>query len=380
MKIVLVAQENPIHLLRSPSLLMHHTNEIASSIPQTMRAWQFEGTSPTLEANLKLNRSAPLPRGADALKTDQVLVKVLVASLNAIDFKAAELPVVGRLITGSPATPGMDFAGRVVALGPNSKKAQHTNLEVGQMVYGRLDDPTKFGTAAEYTIVPRVGCVPIPSGVSVNDAAAATSTGLTAYQAIVPKIKGNSGERVFINGGSGGVGTFAIQIAKAMRCYVVTTCSTPNVELCRSLGADKVIDYKQKDVISEIKKMEKFDLVVDNVGFPADLYWHTPSFTKHGAPYVQVGAPAINVGFLLGNLYKQIWPGWLGGGKRPWEFMGVTNKSEDFAQLSKWMQDGKVRSIVDVVFDMEDKGPVRGYERVRSGRARGKVLVKIAEE
>lgn len=345
-----------------------------------MRAWQFDGTSPTLEANLQLNRDAPLPSGADSLKTDQVLVKVLVASLNAIDFKAAELPVVGRLITGSPATPGMDFAGRVVAVGPSSKKTQQTNLEVGQLVYGRLDGPTKFGTTAEYTIVPRNGCVPIPSGVSVNNAAAVTTTGLTAYQAIVPKIKGNSGERVFINGGSGGVGTYAIQIAKAIGCYVVTTCSTSNVELCRSLGADEVIDYKQKDVISELKKMDEFDLVVDNVGFPADLYWQTPSFTKSGAPYVQVGAPAITPGFLLGNLFKQIWPGWLGGGKRPWEFMGVASRPEDFAQLSKWMSEGKIRSIVDEVYDMEDKGPVRGYERVRSGRARGKVLVKIAEE
>lgn len=355
---------------------------MASNLPQTMAAWQFSTTSPTLESNLKLNRTAPLPTGATSLKPDQILVKVLVSSLNAIDFKAAELPIVGRLITGSPSTPAMDFAGRVVATGPNSKKIDATDLQVGQLVYGRLDGPTKFGTLAEYTIAPRAGCIPIPPGIDLLDAAAVTSTGLTAYQAIIPHLSltPNTPKRVFINGGSGGVGTFAIQIAKAIGCHVTTTCSTPNIDLCKSLGADEVIDYKQKDVIAELKKTARFDLVIDNVGFPSNLYWETPSFTNPGAPYVQIGAPAITVGFLLGNLYKQIWPGWLGGGKRPWEFLALTNKTEDYAQLGKWMSEGKLRSVVDEVFEMQEKGPVRGYEKVRSGRARGKVLVRVAEE
>ncbi|KAL9637925.1 MAG: hypothetical protein Q9164_001898 [Protoblastenia rupestris] len=352
---------------------------MASKLPPTMKAWQFTSTSPTLEKNLKLNTSAPLPASASSLPADQTLVQVLVVSLNPVDYKFPEIPLLGRLMTGSPATPSIDYAGRVVATGPNSKKVSATDLELGQLVFGRLDGPTKFGTLAEYTIAPRAGCVPIPSGVSVIDAACAASVALTAYQCIIPKIKGGAGERVFINGGSGGTGTFGIQIAKAAGCHVTTSCSGANVELCESLGADTVIDYTSKDVVAELKKMPQFDLVVDNVGLPANLYWSAPSFTKPGAPYMQVGAPAISLGFVYEMLCKTMWPRLLGGGQRPWEFLHLESKVEDYAQIGRWMQEGKVRAVVDEVFGMEDKGPVRAFEKLRTGRTRGKIVVKVAE-
>ena len=352
---------------------------MVSELPPTMKAWQFASSSPTVEKNLKLNTSAPLPTSSTSLPAEQILVQVLAVSLNPVDFKFPEIPLLGRLITGSPATPSIDFAGRVVATGPNSKKVSSTDLTPGQLVFGRLDGPTKFGTLAEYTIAPRAGCVPIPTGVSVVDAACAASVALTAYQCIIPRIKGGAGERVFINGGSGGCGTFGIQIAKAAGCHVTASCSGANVELCKSLGADNVIDYKSKDIVAELKKMPQFDLVVDNVGLPAELYWSAPSFTKPGAPYVQVGAPAISLGFIWGNLCKTRWPRWLGGGQRPWEFLSLKSKVEDYAQIGRWMQEGKVRAVVDEVFGMEDKGPVRAFEKLRTGRVRGKIVVKVAE-
>lgn len=353
---------------------------MASKLPRTMKAWQFASASPTLEKNLKLNTSAPLPPKSTSLPADQILVHVLAVALNPVDYKFPEIPLLGRLIAGSPSTPCIDFAGRVAATGPNSKKISSTDLKLGQLVFGRLDGPTKFGTLAEYTIAPRAGCVPIPSGVSVIDAACAASVALTAYQCIIPKIKGHAGERVFINGGSGGTGTFGIQIAKVMGCHVTTTCSGANVQLCQSLGADVVIDYRSKDVIAELKKMPPFDLVVDNVGLPSDLYWSAPSFTKPGAPYVQTGAPAVNLSFILGNLTKTLWPRWLGGGKRPWEFLQLKSTVEDYAQIGQWMQEGKVRAVVDEIFGMEDKGPVRAFEKLRTGRAKGKILVKVADQ
>ncbi len=208
-----------------------------------MKAWQFASASPTVEKNLKLNTSAPLPAGSTSLPADRILVQVLAVSLNPVDHKLPEIPLLGRLITGSPATPSIDYAGRVVATGPISKKVSSTDLKLGQLVFGRLDRPTKFGTLAEYTIAPRAGCAPIPSGVSVMDATCAATAALTAYQSIIPKIKGAAGKRVFINGGSGGTGTFGIQIAKAAGCHVTTSCSGANVGLCESLGADTVIDY-----------------------------------------------------------------------------------------------------------------------------------------
>lgn len=184
---------------------------------------------------------------------------------------------------------------------------------------------------------------------------------------------------MFINGGSGGTGTFGIQIAKAAGCHVTTSCSGANVGLCRGLGADVVIDYKSKDVLAELQKMPPFDLVVDNVGLLANLYWSAASFTKAGAPYVQVGSPAISLGFVYSMLCKTMWPRVLGGGQRPWEFLHLESKVEDYEQIGRWMQEGKVRAVVDEVFGMEDKGPVRAFEKLRTGRTRGKIVVKVAE-
>ncbi|KAA8646861.1 NAD(P)-dependent alcohol dehydrogenase [Aspergillus tanneri] len=329
---------------------------MAADLPKTMQAWKFTSVSPTLEENLSLDHISPLPDNSASLRADQVLVNVLAASLNPIDYKSPEIPFVGRLVSGSPSIPGIDFAGRVAATGPNRKNVASEDLKVGQLVYGRLKGPTKFGTLAEYTIAPRAACVPIPPGVSVIDAASAATAGLTAYQSIMPKIKGGTGERVFINGGSGGCGTFGIQIAKVAGCHVTTSCSTANVELCKSLGADIVIDYSRKDVVAELKKMQPFDLVVDNIG-----------------------SPAITPGFILRNLYKKYWPSRLGGGKRRWEFMHLENKPEDFSQIARWMQEKKVRAVVADVYGMEDKGPVEAFTKLRIGRTRGKIVVKIVD-
>jgi NADPH:quinone reductase-like Zn-dependent oxidoreductase len=141
------------------------------------------------------------------------------------------------------------------------------DLKSGQLVFGRLDSPRRFGTLGGYIIPPRAGTVPLPDGVEVDDAACIGTAGLAAYQSIVPYVK--KGDGVFINGGSGGTGVFGIQIAKAKDCYVVTACSTANVELCKRLGADEVIDYKKSGVVEILKKSgRKFDLVVDNEDAP----------------------------------------------------------------------------------------------------------------
>lgn len=341
-----------------------------------MKAWQFSQTTGGIEKNLKLNNSASLPPKANSLAADQVLVQVLSASLNPADHKFAEIPVLGSLIIKKPSSPCIDYAGRVVACGPNSKNVSTEDLKPGQLVFGRLDSPTQFGTLAEYTIAPRAGCVPLTEGVSVDDAACIGTAALTAYQCIVPNIK--SGDRVFINGGSGGVGSFGIQMAKVKGCYVATSCSNVNVELCKSLGADEVIDYKSKDVVAELKKMPKFDLIVDNVGTPKGLYWQAHDFTKAGTKYVQVGG-GLSLGEIYELLSRMMWPGFLGGGQRPFEFLGLANNYDHFTEIAAWMAQGKVKALIDETYGMEDKGPVRAFERLRTGRAKGKVVVRIAE-
>lgn len=339
-----------------------------------MKAWQFHHDSSALEETLKLNETAPLPDGADSLQPDQVLVKVIIASINPVDYKFAEVPWLGRYILGSPYTPGMDFAGRVAATGSGASVA---DLKQGQLVFGRLDVPSKFGTLAEYTIVARRGCAELPRGVSAVEAACASSVGFTAYSAIVPKIRDGTGKRVFINGGSGGCGTFGIQIAKIIGCHVTTSCSTRNVALCRELGADHVIDYTKSDLIAELKTLGPFDLIVDNVGVPTNLYWETPSFTHPGSPYVQVGALAVTPGFMFERLFKTFWPSWLGGGSRPWEFLQIKNNVADFARIAQWMREKKLRAVVDEVYSADADGPANAYRKLKTGRARGKILVQM---
>ena len=328
-----------------------------------------------MEENLRLNDSAPLPDGATSLKPNQVLINVHVSAVNPVDFKFAEAPYIGRFLTGRPATPGMDFAGRVAAIGSGDQNTIG-ELKVGDLVYGRLSIPQKFGTMAEYTIADRAACLPIPPGMDMIEAAATPSVGLTAFQ-MIEKLGDGAGRNLFINGGSGGCGIFGIQIAKAKGWHVTTTCSTPNVQLCKDLGADIVIDYKTQDVVKTLIDGQPMDFVIDNVGEPRDLYWKMPSFSTPKAPYVQVGGRDVDIYFVLENFYKRYWPSWLGGGQRPWEFNHLVNKAEDFAKLGQLIQEKKVRVIIDEVIELDDGGPVRAYAKLRTQRARGKIVVKL---
>ncbi|KAJ9607181.1 hypothetical protein H2200_008253 [Cladophialophora chaetospira] len=345
------------------------------SIPSVMTAWHFTSAQGGLDKNLTLNTSAPLPsHDATSLGKDKVLVQVLATSLNPVDHKIVEIPVAGRFVVKTPASPGLDFAGRVAAAG------NETGLKNGQLVFGRLDGPTQFGTLAEYTVAPKPGVAPLPEGLDPKDAACAGTAGLTAYQCIVPNIKRNAGDRVFINGGSGGTGTFGIQIAKAVGCYVTTSCSARNVELCKALGADEVIDYTKDDVVEAVKKSAenggKFDLIVDNVGNSGKLYWQCHHFTSQQAKYVQVGAPASAYS-ALDMAMKFLWPGLIGGGKRQFQFWQVSSKPEQLEEIGRWMAEGKVKAVVEEVFSMQDAR--KAFEKLRTGRTKGKVVVVVKD-
>ena len=189
----------------------------AAKLPETMRAWQWSTCSTTLEKAITLNDNAPLPTAKRRLVSGETLIQVHAAALNPVDYKLAELPVVGRMAIPKPATPGLDFAGRVVQTGPGC------DVEIGQMVFGKLEPKQQFGTLGEYVIVSKAGTVPLPDGITAERGATLGVCGLVTYQCLAPNVK--QGDRVFINGGSGGTGIFAIQIAKALGCYVVTTCS-----------------------------------------------------------------------------------------------------------------------------------------------------------
>ena len=335
----------------------------------TMKAWHFSATAGGLEKNLKFTDAAAAPLSTKLLP-DQVLVEVICMSLNPLDYKLPELPILGRVMVTRPASPGIDYCGRVVRVGSK------VDLEPGQVVFGRLDRPTKFGTLGQYIVASRAGAAPLPNGIGFEQAAAVGTAGLTAYRSIIPNAK--RGDKIFINGGSGGTGTFGIQMAKAIGCHVTTTCSTGNVQLCKDLGADEVIDYKATNVVQALKANgQAFALAVDNVGSPPELYGAAEHYLRAGAKYVQVGMP-ISLASLSTVISRMFCPSMLGGGKRAYEMLQVKNELDLFIQISEWMKAGRVKAVIDSIFEFEDAP--KAYAKLKEGRAKGKIVVHLTNE
>lgn len=244
------------------------------------------------------------------------------------------------------------------------------------MVFGKLEPKQRFGTLGEYVIGSKEGTVPLPEGVSPEGAATLGVCGLVTYQCLKRNVK--SGDHVLINGGSGGTGTFAVQIAKAMGCVVTTTCSGANVQLCRDLGADTVIDYRSESVTGTLgNSREKFNFVLDNIGAPADLYWEAPRFTEQDAKYVQIGSQ-VSLGFVYDLAWRFLVPTWLGGGQRAFSFGMAATNYEDFVKLGRLVAEGRVKPVVQEVVGFD--GVKGAYEKLRTGRCRGKIVVKVLRE
>ena len=335
--------------------------------PSTIKAWQYSSTKGGLEKTLSINASSPLPKP----KPNQHLVQVLAMALNPVDYKPAEVPIIRRLLVPNPATPGTDFAGCIVT------PATGSSLKCGQLVFGGSGTtPFAGGALSEFTLTETNSTVAIPDGVNPVHAATICVAGLTAYQSIMPNVK--KGDKVFINGGSGGTGVFGIQIAKALGCQVTTTCSTTNVELCKRLGADEVVDYKQQGVVDALKASgKKFDHVIDNVGADLNLYWRCHEYMQPGAVYVMVaGTPSLR--FAVDMFKMMLWPGFLGGGKRKLASFFPKPTCEDLEQLGTWMEEEKVKPVIDQVFPFE-QAP-KAFEKLKTGRAKGKIVIDVASE
>lgn len=352
--------------------------------PTTMRAWQYNSATAGLDKALHLNETTT-PPAPSALSPTAVLVQVHFMSVNPADYKLVEMGLVARALVAPPASPGMDFSGRVVAVG----SALTATYQPGQLVFGRVE-PTKYGTLGQYIVVKNAdGLARVPEGMEdrLQDLAAVGTCGLTAIQTIQPYVQGSSGSgaegtaKVFINGGSGGTGTFGIQIAKALGCHVTASCSGRNAELCRELGADEVIDYTAQNVSDVLSSRGPvFSLVVDNVGFSPpgqeDLYTAANKYVKDDGWFVQVGGGASKE--MVKAVFKRAFvPGLLGGGKRHWKFAMTRQSHEDLAKIAGWMKEGKVKAVIDEVFDFQ-RAP-EAYTKLKTGRTKGKIVVKMLE-
>ncbi|KAF2133338.1 GroES-like protein [Dothidotthia symphoricarpi CBS 119687] len=333
---------------------------------QTMKAWQYISVTGGMEKNLHINESAPKPVPGE----NEILVQVHVMALNPVDYKMTESPAPLRLL-GSTFIPGFDFCGKVADIGKNVD-----GFTKGEYVFGGKIGSIGKGTLAQYVAVNKDQATSLPKGVQPEDAATVGIVGLTGYRAISPNVK--SGDKVFINGGSGGTGVYAIQIAKALGCHVTTTCSTPNIELCKSIGADEVIDYKSTNVVKALSsKGPTFNLVVDNIGTPANLYKASSAFIAPGGTFAQVGMTPNLSGFLQvgSNVLR---PGFLGGGKAKYQMVVEQGSKSNLKVLAEWMKEGKVKSVVDSVFEWEDAP--KAYEKMKTGRTKGKIIIHVPQD
>src|SRR6202011_2616941 len=245
-------------------------------------------------ANLKLeNIEKPTPND------DQLLIRVRAASINPYDWHFIEgTPKIMRLMGVGLRKPkdtrlGVDFAGTVEAVGKDV-----TQFKPGDEVFGG-----RGGAFAQYVCPRATRAVALkPANMSFEDAASVNIAGITALQALRDKGKVQPGQKVLINGASGGVGTFAVQIAKSLGADVTGVCSTRNIDLVRSLGADHVIDYTKEDFT---KSADRYDVMLDNVGNRSLSECRGVLTAK--VKYVLIGGGSANDQGLIGGLGKAVW-------------------------------------------------------------------------
>jgi NADPH:quinone reductase-like Zn-dependent oxidoreductase len=295
---------------------------------------------------------------------DQLLVKVHVAALNPVDWHSMRgSPYIMRLTSGigSPKDTrvGVDFAGTVEAVGKDV-----TRFKPGDEVFGGAG-----GSVAEYVVVRESRGVALkPGNVTFEQAGSVAVAALTALQGLRDHGGIKPGQKVLINGASGGVGTFAVQIAKHFGAEVTGVCSTRNVELVRSLGADHVIDYTQQDFA---QSAERYDLILDNVANRslADLR-HVLEPT--GTLVIVGGAKGDWIGPLVPPLKAAILQPFVE--QKMGMFIAKLEQS-DMQLLGELMQAGKVTPVIDRRYAFAEAA--KAMEYLETGRARGKVIVNV---
>ncbi|KAH2308957.1 hypothetical protein KXV47_006070 [Aspergillus fumigatus] len=294
-------------------------------------------------------------------------------AVNPADPIFAELGRLARCLVRPHPIPGMDFSGEVVATGSNV-----TSVNIGDRVFGRVETQKgQAGCMAEYTRAEIEGCVPIPPGIDWGHAAGAGTAAITAYESLV--LNSKPGDLVFINGGAGGVGTFAIQFAKAHGCRIIASCSTAKIGICKELGADEVIDYPKEDLVSVLKEKGKvIDLVVDYAyREEVNLYKASHDFLADGATFVMVPG-GLSSAILRVVSKNSLCPHMLGGGKAKFKAYFAKSNRTAFQQISEWMAAGKVRTVIDSVFEFDDMP--RAIERINIAQAFTKVVTSFVSD
>jgi NADPH:quinone reductase-like Zn-dependent oxidoreductase len=322
---------------------------------------QYEYGSPDTLRLEDVDRPDAAPR--------HVLVRVRAASVNAADWHIMRGdPKLARLQLGlrrpKASIRGRDFAGEVVEAG-----AGVTHVQPGDEVYGETG--TTDGAFAEYVCAPAGQVAPKPAGLTFEQASALPLAGCTALQGLRDVASVQPGQRLLINGASGGVGTLAVQIGKALGANVTAVCSTRNVELVRSLGADAVVDYTTEDIASA---GQRFDVVLDLVG-NRSLRELRRVLTEHGT-LVLAGGGVFDGGSLVGPMGLIICGGLVGRVVRQRiQPFTATPTTERLAALGRLTESGQVRPVIDRTYSLAEVPTALRY--LETEHARAKVVVTM---
>ncbi|MGE8401449.1 MAG: NADP-dependent oxidoreductase [Delftia tsuruhatensis] len=308
------------------------------------------------------------------LRDDEVLVQVHAAGVNQLDSKIRDGQFKLILPYRLPLILGHDVAGVVVKAGPRVRQ-----FKPGDEVYARTDD-FRIGTFAEFVPVRESSLAPKPKGLTMEEAASIPLVGLTAWQVLVETARLARGQKVFIQAGSGGVGTFAIQLARHLGATVATTTSAANFELVRSLGADVVIDYRTQDFEDVL---HDYDVVLNSQD--GKTLGKSLRVLKGGAKLVSISGPpdpAFGRNIAAPAFVRLVMRLLSSGIRRrargrgiDYSFVFMKADGGQLREITRLIEAGAIRPVVDKVFAFESTNEALAYSE--AGHAKGKVVIKI---
>lgn len=312
----------------------------------------------------------PLPE----LRNDDVLIEVRAAGMNLLDskIKSGEFKLI--LPYRTPLVLGHDVAGIVTRVGSRVRQ-----FKVGDEVYSRPSDH-RIGTFAEFIAVNENDVAPKPKNITMEEAASIPLVGLTAWQALVEKARLKKGEKVFIQAGSGGVGSFAIQLAKHIGATTATTTSDANIDWVKSLGADVVIDYKKDDFG---KVLQNYDVILHSQD--AAVLEKSLRVLKPGGTLISISGPpdpafakGIGAPWFVSLIIRLLSYGVRKKATRRdqrYSFLFMRADGHQLREITRLIEAGAIRPVIDRVFPFESTNEALAY--VETGRAKGKVVVKV---
>ena len=283
---------------------------------------------------------------------NQVLVKTSCSGINPVDYKIRQGKF--KLLTGKkfPKIPGADFSGIV-------EQSSSPDFKKGDAVMG-MNNPMHGGCYAEYIRVSAANLIKIPKSMPMEEAAALPLSGLTALQSLRDKAELVAGKKILIIGASGGVGIYAVQIARILGATVTAVCSNRNAKLVESLGADRIVDYTSANFKDEL---EKYDVVFDIVN--SFHMAKAKKFMNPGSIYIMTSPGPLDIFSSINPLNYQY----------HFKTIVVENKKEDLIQLLDWYKEKKLKVVIDKVFQFNDAANAHIYGE--SHRARGKLVLKL---